>query len=99
MGVTTVALVYDSRDHVPVKYPGPDTTLPAEGVDASESSHDVKEGAATNLLCEGSDLHKGPMSNGPMAKEVTVMVKMPTEYEGSGYACANHCSWDVTPLC
>lgn len=74
MGVTTVAFVYDSCDHVPVKYPGSETCLSTEGRDASEESPDVKEGTTTNLLCLGV-FEGGSAPNGSIAKEVTVKIK------------------------
>ncbi len=89
IGVTTVAFVYDSCDHVPVRCPDSFTTLSTEGRDASELSPDVKEGTTRNL---------GP-SDGTIAKEVTFVVTDHAEKYGTGYRKANHCSCDVTPLC
>lgn len=99
MGVTTVAFVYDSCDHVPVKYPGPETCLPAEGRDASEESPDVKEGTARNLLCLDAIFHRDSLSNGSITKEVTEKIKNHAKEYNSGCAKANHCPCDVTPLC
>lgn len=99
MGVTTVALVYDSCDHVPVKYPGSETCFPAEGRDASEESPDVKEGTARNLLRVGAIFHRDSLPNGSMTKEVTVVIKKHAKDYDSGCAKTNHCPCDVTPSC
>lgn len=99
IGVTTVALVYDSCDHVPVKYPNPLTALSTEGRDASKESPDVKEGTARNLLRLDAMFYRDSLPNGSIAKEVTVVIKKHAVEYKPGCAKANHCSCDVTPSC